>query len=445
MNAAPPPRKFRTDDAGTFGQYTARERWPRILQNCLEDLAAEHAEGAAAAQLRELTAQVAALKADVEADRALEFFSAAEERSAHVPASFNSALASSGSRSWLAAEWLTCEIYLYRRLDVLVRAQPAWREHDVFERVKRETFRQSGRGVVELAQWFCGAATQLARSRDALEPLFREFVDISLWGNATDLSLLTNVTAAEIESLQGAQARAAAEARVLVNDTAAAWAGLSAGPPGRVDFVLDNSGFELYADLLFALFLLDAGLAAEVVFHTKDIPYMVSDTMDKDVEQLLADLEDGAFFAVGAAEREALDEVATRVRAALAAGRLRLRADSFWTEPQDFWELVPGHAVFEELRQARLVVFKGDLNYRKLTGDRRWPRETPWATALGPLARHGLRVLSLRTCKADVVVGLPAGVDERLCAEWEREGHEHGSWWATCGRWAVVSYCDGKY
>lgn len=62
----------------------------------------------------------------------------------------------------------------------------------------------------------------------------------------------------------------------------------------------------------------------------------------------------------------------------------------------------------------------------------------------------GLRVLALRTCKADVVVGLPAGTDEAL-----REGDKGGAGvgvdggagarkWAWSGKWAVVQFCDGK-
>lgn len=36
--------------------------------------------------------------------------------------------------------------------------------------------------------------------------LFKEFIDISLWGNATDLSLLAgNVTLEDIKSVQGAE------------------------------------------------------------------------------------------------------------------------------------------------------------------------------------------------------------------------------------------------
>ena len=43
---------------------------------------------------------------------------------------------------------------------------------------------------------------------EVLHLLFKEFIDISLWGNATDLSLLAgNVTLEDIKSVQGAEVR----------------------------------------------------------------------------------------------------------------------------------------------------------------------------------------------------------------------------------------------
>jgi len=56
----------------------------------------------------------------------------------------------------------------------------------------------------------------------------------------------------------------------------------------------------------------------------------------------------------------------------------------------------------------------------------------------------GVRVMSLRTCKADTVVGLPQGEDERL-RKTEGGGGDSGCRkWAWTGKWAVVSLSDGK-
>ena len=41
-----------------------------------------------------------------------------------------------------------------------------------------------------------------------------------------------------------------------------------------------------------------------------------------------------------------------------------------------------GAELYGVLQQHDVVVLKGDLNYRKLTGDRHWPYSTPLHTAI---------------------------------------------------------------
>ena len=73
-----------------------------------------------------------------------------------------------------------------------------------------------------------------------------------------------------------------------------------------------------------------------------------------------------------------------------------------------------------------------------------WPPTTSFAEAIGPLGPgSGIRTLALRTCKADVVVGLPEGEDERLKGM-DGGGREDARKWAWSGKWAVVQFCDGK-
>ena len=53
-----------------------------------------------------------------------------------------------------------------------------------------------------------------------------------------------------------------------------------------------------------------------------------------------------------------------------AEGQLILRPNRYWTRGGSFWRL-PAEApeLHEDLKPAELIIFKGDLNYRKLTGD----------------------------------------------------------------------------
>jgi damage-control phosphatase, subfamily III len=72
-----------------------------------------------------------------------------------------------------------------------------------------------------------------------------------------------------------------------------------------------------------------------------------------------------------------------------------------------------------------------------------WPAETPFVEALGPVgAKSGLRVFALRTCKADVVVGLVPGKDKELRES--QGGDVEARKWAWGGEWAVCQFNDGR-
>lgn len=72
-----------------------------------------------------------------------------------------------------------------------------------------------------------------------------------------------------------------------------------------------------------------------------------------------------------------------------------------------------------------MVVFKGDLNYRRLVGDRWWEPTTSFAAAT---AYFPGRVASLRALKSDVIVGMEPGEVQALEATdeaWRTSG-SHG-------------------
>ena len=95
------------------------------------------------------------------------------------------------------------------------------------------TFRSSRPAVLELAAKYKQLVTQLeddkvgtkdpAELEEAERILFLEMCEICLWGNATDLSLLTTLTYDDIQKLQGSQARKESEKNILVNDLPSAY------------------------------------------------------------------------------------------------------------------------------------------------------------------------------------------------------------------------------
>ncbi|KAL2015733.1 hypothetical protein VTK56DRAFT_4904 [Thermocarpiscus australiensis] len=466
---------YSTGDPTSFGYPTARERWPIIITQAIDDAyrsvaacddATKRDEG------KKIVEELARLKYEVQHDRPL-----TPIRDDGYPdvAVYNKELEQLGNITWLKAPWLFTECYLFRRMSTSFALSQHWKNYDVFARQKIKTFRSSRPAVLELAARYRDLVTQMRGAQrrhdhhdtQADELLFREMCEVCLWGNATDLSLLTSLTYDDIQKLQGAEARRAAEKNILVNDLGDVYTHLVAakeekkGRDRRVDIVLDNAGFELYVDLVLAGYLLSAGLATTVVLHPKSIPWFVSDVLPADFGALLNALAvPRAFFETPSDEDqlqgrtpeklsdkevEELDFLFAEWSRFHAEGMLVLRPNRVWTGPGSYWRL-PKEApeLVEEFRGSELVIFKGDLNYRKLTGDVRWDPTTPFTEAIGPLGPgSGLNVLALRTCKADVVVGLKPGEDEKL-RQMEGGGGDSGARkWAWNGKWAVVSFSKG--
>jgi hypothetical protein len=101
--------------------------------------------------------------------------------------------------------------------------------------------------------------------------------------------------------------------------------------------------------------------------------------------------------------------LAERLAVSFDAGRLVLSPDPFWSSPRFLWD-APAH-VSGALNGASIVVVKGDANYRRIVGDALWPPSAPFATACAYLRAP---IACLRTMKSDAVLGLPAGMAERL-------------------------------
>ncbi|MGJ5752616.1 uncharacterized protein DUF89 [Streptomyces puniciscabiei] len=304
--------------------------------------------------------------------------------------------------SWYDVPWLWAESYFYRRLLEAVGwfGPGPWQGIDPFRPFKRAEL-EAPETDGELA------------ALDALpglpeEERARALLHGSLWGNRADLGFRL--------SAEGAEARDPAPA-LVADDSAALWSLLPPGSAATLVLVADNAGRELVPDLLLLAHLLTEGRAARAVLHVKPYPYYVSDATTADVVDALHRLR----AASGAAA-----EYARVLWSAMADGRLTVRAHPFSCAPLPYAEMPDD--LRAEFAAADLTVFKGDLNYRRLVGDRLWPPTTPFQETTdwfpGPVA-------ALRTLKSDVITGLSAPAEAAL------EAAEHGSW-RTSGTHALI-------
>lgn len=190
--------------------------------------------------------------------------------------------------------------------------------------------------------------------------------------------------------------------------------------PGHLSFVADNAGRELLADLVLLDDLLTAGRVDTVALHLKPTPYYVSDATTTDLASCLRRLD----RAGGNAAR-----IARRLRNAFHIGRAQIRTHWFYSSPLEFTAMPDD--LTTEFATASVTILKGDLNYRRVFGDRHRPATTPASHAGGYFPG---RFAVLRTLKSDVVVGLP----DAMVAKLDRQ--DDG--WRTSGSHAVLQVVD---
>ena len=110
----------------------------------------------------------------------------------------------------------------------------------------------------------------------------------------------------------------------------------------------------------------------------------------------------------------------------------------FWCAGYTYWDLhSEAPDLFLHLSRSDLVIFKGDLNHRKLTYDCAAPASTPFAVSIGPMgsAAGAPVIVSQSTIKSDVVVGL--GQDGDQVAE-HHDQTEPG--WKISGKYVRIGY-----
>jgi len=361
---------------------------------------------------------------------------------------WNSELAKYQGRPWLDAPWYFAEAYFYRRLmEAVEYFQPGpWKYHDPFGIKKRAQIEQAiaealdspdlgeildrsrarSETVAQLSE--CKEARSETVTQHTETNIFDVLLHAALWGNRADLS---NYTITRREPGQETIAALTAQVRderpnVLIDHTDAVRQLLSTPVSEgmrRVAFINDNVGLDVLFDLMLSDFMLDRGWIHDVVLHLKAWPFFVSDAMPEDILTTITLLQSSANASVR--------QLGTRLSTYIETGHLILTADPFWTSPLMFHR-IPA-SLREALAQADLIILKGDVNYRRLLGDRHWP----YTTRMEAITAHfPTPFLVLRTLKGEIMVGLQPGQAEVLAAE--------DPTWLINGKRGVIQLVDPK-
>ncbi|MBK4731951.1 protein-glutamate O-methyltransferase family protein [Oxynema sp. CENA135] len=306
-------------------------------------------------------------------------------------------------QSWLEVPWFFAETYFYRRI---IEAIDYFRlQIDPYLLQKKLGLERSHSSIQVLSQ-------KLNRSlKDVDRVQTIALIHASLWGNRVDLSLWP------AEHGDRSISESEQEKHRILADDSDRTVDLLQKRGDRVDFIVDNAGFELFCDLCFADFLLTSGLSQQVFIHGKSHPTFVSDAMVKDAIDTVNYLKNHSDLEI--------KMVGDRLQGHLDRDRLSLRHHFFWTSPLAWWEMPSD--LRKNLANSNLVIVKGDANYRRLLGDRYWSFTTPFSEIIGDFPTS---ILALRTMKAELACGLQPGQ-----AEWLQKEDPK---WMTNGQRGVI-------
>ncbi|CAH0598629.1 unnamed protein product [Chrysodeixis includens] len=226
------------------------------------------------------------------------------------------------------------------------------------------------------------------------------------------------------------------------------------------DIVCDNAGYELFADLCLAHFLIAQKIVKKVRFHVKNMPWFVSDVTIKDFSYVINACMNSKFekeiplTAAGAAAAAAsqpppaageeasapgpkiltaenLRTIATQWDQYFKDGVFVVMAEDYWTYPHPFKDMKKyDYNMYRKLQYAVAVLFKGDLNYRKLLGERNCNPTTTFEQALQGFTPAPL--IAVRTVKSELICGLPKGKWDQLTSLDEK--------WMQSGDYGVIQY-----
>ncbi len=386
----PLPPRLLCNEPDSFSNYTAVYRWPATVQKVIDDNALSHT---AIEQLKQL-------KDDINHGTI---------RPLPDTDTWNQYLAPYIGQSWLDCPNFFAETYLYRRIMHAIAyfadGSNSSSSLDPFANEKQLGLLSTQSAIRQLCQQLNNALEQ--PNQTALS----RFILTCLWGNRADLSLF-DVGEEEAKAIVKS-----GREQLLADETTAVMYHLSQNH--RIDFIIDNAGFELICDLALTDYLLSSNIASSIHLHLKEHPTFVSDATRVDLAQtisfLLADID------------SQVKEVATRLHEYGKNGRLQLHDHPFWTSPLDLWKMPTD--LRHELTQSHLIISKGDANYRRILGDRHWPFNTPFADIVTYMPAP---LLALRTAKSELMVGISQKQVDEVTKIDEN--------WLINGRWGVIQF-----
>ena len=386
MTTLPPP--IMTSEKGSFARKTIEELKPGIIDNILS-------EQDYTPQIRKSLLE---LKIEMKNGHLKQLQETTSDKSI-----WDKDSESYEGKSWLDIPWFFAETFFFRRvLEATQYFQPGpWQNKDPFEHLKNKELSNALRPFIESYQ---------------PDPKKKEFDSFQIacyqavWGNQSDLSNLK-----VYEKTHHTETN-----KFVLNHSQAAYEFISSRRPTNMAYFLDNVGRELYFDLAFIDLILQSKLADSITCYLKNQPFFVSDAQPKDFHKAVGFLE--------SSKVEKCEKLAKRVNGGIKSRKIRIEAPPFLTTSHTFRQMP--QALKSEISGYDITILKGDVNFRRLAGDRHWDPTTTIKDAAG---YFNSPFMSLRTLKSELIVGLTPDKLQTLQTQAEED-------WLLNGKRGMIIY-----
>lgn len=409
----------------SFAYFTVKERLPRILTQTLDilvrnkDVIGNEYGKEAKEELKTVIGDISKLKYEIQTNKTMrDIISQAPDVKF-----YNDYLAKQANVTYFTTIWLHTECYMYRRLRETFELTEHLKSYDPFRIQKQESFTASLEPMTQLSSYLLSTMNSDNETKNTKEE-FIKLLKLNLWGNKCDLSF----TNGSVEDAGDPfEILTELEPNIISDHSEEIWAAVADldSPSQIIDIVFDNAGYELFTDLCIADFIISNGLAQSMRLYVKTIPWFVSDVMTHDFNWTLDELKKSS--------NETLRTVGKRWAKYVKNKVWTIVEDDFFTYPVDYSYMAEVRPkLYEQLAEAKFIIFKGDLNYRKLFGEKNWDPTTPCDAALQGFTPS--KLCTLRTVKCHVVCGLDKGVADEID---EREPD-----WMETGNYGVIQYSE---
>lgn len=349
-------------DAQAFAAFTLKNRLPAILDQIIED---NNYNEAIIARLGELKNQILYGK--------ITHFIASGNDQVH----WKNWLSPWIGKTWFEVPFYFAEAYFYRLI----------LDHINFFKTQIDPFSTQKKKDIQNSQDRFHAILldleHFLRGKPEEDQLIKYLLFLSLWGNKSDLSQLKIIRSENHE----------VDNKYTLLDDSDEIVKIFSKLSMQVDIILDNSGVELFTDLVLAAHLIKLQLSETIILHTKAYPTFVSDATINDVFYLIKALKNH--------EKEQLSDLAKRLEVYIREQRILIKDHQFWNAPIHFHEMPKEFS--QELCKSDLLILKGDANYRRIFDD----RAIPPITKIGVLGNYlPAPAVAIRILKSQLILGM---------------------------------------